>query len=154
MRRKRKNFIYKKYYCKDCQNSISYQSALYGLGRCIFCAGKGKNNNNYKHGLSNTKKYIKSYRRKTNLKKFGLTKKDYNHLLKKQNYRCAICECSKDKFKRRLAVDHNHKTNQIRGLLCLHCNNGLGHFRDSIKLLENAINYLLKYKRQNGTSLK
>ena len=45
-------------------------------------------------------------------------------------------------LKRELSVDHNHETNKIRGLLCHHCNIGLGNFRDSTTLLSVAIEYL------------
>lgn len=50
---------------------------------------------------------------------------------------CVICG-EQDK----LVVDHDHVTGQIRGLLCNHCNRGLGHFRDSPMLLEFAAQYL------------
>ena len=51
---------------------------------------------------------------------------------------CVICGVS-DK----LVVDHDHSTGQIRGMLCNHCNRGLGHFRDDPQLLEFARMYLL-----------
>jgi len=41
-----------------------------------------------------------------------------------------------------LAIDHNHHTNQVRGLLCKQCNRALGLFGDSINTIENALNYL------------
>jgi hypothetical protein len=51
---------------------------------------------------------------------------------------CVICGSTED-----LVVDHCHKTNTIRGMLCNHCNRGLGHFRDDPELLEFARIYLL-----------
>lgn len=41
-----------------------------------------------------------------------------------------------------LVVDHCHKTETYRGLLCNHCNRGLGHFMDDVEFLQNAIDYL------------
>jgi hypothetical protein len=56
---------------------------------------------------------------------YGLTLKDYDEMLKKQRGKCAICG-KPPTSRRRLAVDHNHKTNKVRGLLCHVCNNFLG----------------------------
>ena len=75
----------------------------------------------------------------------------YDKLLKQQNNVCAICKMpnlTKRNGKiKRLAIDHMHnKHKKIRGLLCQHCNLGIGSFRDSIEILENAIEYLKKHK--------
>ena len=51
---------------------------------------------------------------------------------------CVICGDSGP-----LVVDHDHATGKIRGILCNHCNRGLGHFRDNPELLEFARMYLL-----------
>ncbi len=74
-------------------------------------------------------------------KKFGLSKEQYTELLEKQNHVCAICgkECTKA-----LAVDHCHTTGKIRGLLCNNCNRGIGHLKDSVENLTNAITYLTR----------
>src|SRR3989304_573545 len=60
--------------------------------------------------------------------KYGLSVDGYNAILKAQGGACAICK--KPPKKRRLNVDHNHKTGRIRGLLCFRCNYGLGWFQD------------------------
>ena len=52
---------------------------------------------------------------------------------------------------RRLAVDHDHKTGKIRGLLCISCNVGLGHFQDDVELLRSAILYLQEGGIMAGT---
>lgn len=73
---------------------------------------------------------------------YGIDISEYNNILAKQNGRCAICGKSKDEFKRNLAVDHDHKTNKVRGLLCDNCNPLLGHAKDNIDILQRAIEYL------------
>lgn len=62
-------------------------------------------------------------------------------LLKKQDGKCAIC---KDAFKSPsyAHTDHDHKTNKIRGLLCMKCNIGISNFKDDPKLINEAIKYL------------
>lgn len=53
------------------------------------------------------------------------------------NNACAICGSTE-----RLHVDHSHTTKEIRGVLCFHCNLGLGHFKDNTEYLAAAIKYL------------
>jgi len=63
----------------------------------------------------------------------------------KSTYECVVCgyEFINDTEK---TVDHCHNTKQIRGILCNHCNRGIGHFRDDPDLLEYARIYLLSSK--------
>lgn len=72
---------------------------------------------------------------------YNITLEEYNRILDDQNGVCGICQgsCSTGK---QLAVDHCHETDVVRGLLCLSCNTSLGGFKDSIKLLNAAIEYL------------
>ena len=58
--------------------------------------------------------------------------------LKASTAECVICGNEES-----LVVDHDHASGEIRGLLCNHCNRGLGHFRDDPDLLEYARIYLL-----------
>ncbi len=84
-------------------------------------------------------------------KRYSLTLKGYNEKLKQQNYSCAICG-KKEKVKDRrtknpisLAVDHNHKTKFIRGLLCNFCNRCLlRHLRDNKNRAIGLVIYLTK----------
>ncbi len=82
--------------------------------------------------------------RQKRLKKYGLTIRRYENLLKKQNNRCRICNeiNTYGPWRDKLVVDHCHKTGKVRGLLCDKCNKGLGQFNDNIELLQNAIKYL------------
>lgn len=77
---------------------------------------------------------------------YGLDYKDWLLMWEKQDGKCAICGSSfnspSDAY-----VDHNHKTDEVRGLLCRNCNFLLGHCLDNIKILKNAIKYLEKKER-------
>lgn len=74
--------------------------------------------------------------------KFGITVDEYENLLQKQDNRCAICGKYSTIKGQRLAIDHNHLTKKVRGLLCHHCNVGIGYMRENIQTLKNAIEYL------------
>lgn len=76
------------------------------------------------------------------LTKFGLTLADYDSMLAAQGGGCACCGRRINKSGRRLGVDHNHETGVVRGILCHHCNAGIGHFADDPDLLRLAIDYL------------
>lgn len=75
------------------------------------------------------------------LRKYGLTIQGYDALLKSQGGVCAICGRTSTTG-RNLAVDHDHTSGRIRGLLCDSCNGGLGLLQDSEEILEKALAYL------------
>lgn len=66
----------------------------------------------------------------------------YNNLFLKQEGCCAICTVHQSELNRTLAVDHCHKTGQVRGLLCYACNSGIGFLRESQEILDKAKLYL------------
>lgn len=70
----------------------------------------------------------------------------YEQRLKEQNYSCAICKKHQSHFKKRLAVDHDHKTGEVRGLLCFSCNKRFvgRHTKESVLKL---VAYLLPGKK-------
>ena len=82
---------------------------------------------------------------------YGITIEDYEVLLAAQGAVCAICKKPESKIDPRsgfpfpLAVDHDHGTGRIRGLLCMKHNRGLGLFDDDVRNLRAAIAYLELY---------
>ena len=75
-------------------------------------------------------------------RQYSITEETYEAIFQKQNGKCAICYCHQ-RYKR-LAVDHDHRTGMVRGLLCEQCNRGLGRFFDSALRLRNAAAYIEK----------
>jgi len=81
------------------------------------------------------------FRRNQQLRRYyGITLEDYEKLLAKQGGGCAICGKMEDLHA--MPVDHCHKTNKFRGVLCHWCNKGLGQFFDSPETLRKAAAYL------------
>jgi hypothetical protein len=83
--------------------------------------------------------------------KFGLSADQYEAMIEKQGNVCAICHepehrvDGKSKRLRELAVDHNHQTGKVRGLLCNACNAALGGFGDNVERLFSAAEYLREH---------
>jgi len=68
---------------------------------------------------------------------------EYNALLEIQGGVCAICGSDDPKTGgRSFAVDHDHVTGKVRGLLCSPCNRALGGFNDDPVRLQRAVDYL------------
>jgi len=102
-----------------------------------------------------TKKNPEKYRKmqlKCKLKKnYGISLAEYEDMFSSQNGKCAICFQNETAIDPRtnlifnLAVDHCHKTNKIRGLLCANCNRALGLFKDNLVTIMSAYHYLEKF---------
>jgi hypothetical protein len=100
------------------------------------------------------KKYRDSHKQELFLKarariikqKYGITLDDYEYRLSLQEGKCAICKCGvENNYGRNLAVDHNHETGELRGLLCVDCNRALGLLQDNINNVQSAFSYLAQY---------
>ena len=74
--------------------------------------------------------------------KFGLTPAEYDEMLQRQGGGCAICH-SPPTPGISLHVDHDHGSGEIRGLLCVRCNSGIGLFRESPDALRHAAEYVI-----------
>ena len=74
-------------------------------------------------------------------KKYGLTMAQYDEMLEAQNGVCAVCGAA-CRTGSRLAIDHDHETGKVRGLLCRPCNSSLGLMQDDAARLRAAADYL------------
>ena len=106
--------------CKPCANDRSLKWAKQNKDRFV----------------SNQRKY-----------RYGITSLEYDQKLEQQKGNCAICELpetSLDKSGaiRQLAIDHNHQTGKVRGLLCLRCNTSLGLLNENKEVLKAMLNYM------------
>lgn len=106
-------------YCKLCSNSLRKERPVSRLSRLA-------------RGL---------------MYKYGLTLREYEAMLEAQGAACAICAVSWCPTGRVFAVDHDHNTGAIRGLLCMACNTAIGALQDSPARMASAIRYLQKAQR-------
>jgi len=116
---------------------------------------KKERDNGKKYYQKNKEKILK--RQKENHKKYphkrkgyslkygyGITLDDYNKMFEQQKGKCAICERHQNDLTRTLCVDHDHKTNQVRALLCVTCNTDVSVVEDRLK---EMLKYLNKYRK-------
>ena len=81
------------------------------------------------------------------LVRYGITYAEYCAIAESQNGLCAICHCPQSNG-RRLYVDHNHYTGEVRALLCHKCNLGISNFNEDRELLAAAAKYLASFSSQ------
>jgi hypothetical protein len=114
----------------------------------------------YKNNWEKARKQSKNWRQNnpdryrahmttSKLKKYNLTLESFEEKKLSQNNKCEIC---REPLGRgfEVHIDHCHKTNNVRGILCIHCNTLLGRAKDSPNILKSALNYLEKYNSKGG----
>jgi hypothetical protein len=103
---------------------------------------------NKKYYRKNTDKIQKYYHNnrdtwfKSVVKRYGITLEEYRKLHEAQDGRCAICNIAEIELSKRMHIDHCHTTGVVRGLLCHHCNTGIGLFKENIEIMRKAMEYL------------
>ena len=116
------------------QHDLKYKTGKARHSKCIACRREYQ------------RLYMKSRKGHAYLHQYGITEADYRSMLTDQNHRCAVCnkteQVKQRGVTRRLAVDHCHKTQKVRGLLCMHCNMLLGMVKDRSDTLMSAVMYL------------
>jgi len=101
---------------------------------------------------ADNKEKQQKYRKTANLKRaYGITLEQFNEMLVSQSALCAICHKPetqvhpKSGLPYQLAVDHCHKINKVRQLLCSRCNRALGMVNDDVGLMQKMIDYVQKH---------
>jgi hypothetical protein len=127
--------------CKKCDNLITQENATYNnhylRSTCRECQKKYLKNY-YGSTSSVEKRQIMHYK-----SRYNIDLELHRKLSEQQNGMCAICGVKPDN--KLLSLDHNHKTGEIRGLLCNNCNVALGNLREDESIILNMLEYLRKY---------
>lgn len=132
--------------CRDCRSIRDRNKRASNL-----LEHRKKDKINYQKRKAHRVQYAREYRAKypertraTNWKaKYGITPEDFYLKLSLQKNKCAICQRDMNEYGKIFCVDHNHKTGEIRGLLCDPCNYGIGFYE---KHKDKYVIYLSKFK--------
>ncbi len=108
--------------CKDCKNSAARKR--------------------WAENIEASTRYKKRARERAKERRYGITQEQFDQMLIDQDNKCGVCNIE-FKNTKSTHIDHCHKTNKVRGLLCSDCNMALGQFYDNVELMNNAINYLV-----------
>lgn len=137
--------------CKYCGCEVvdAYQSRPWSCRACSKAQAKAwRDANPEKCRAANKRKDPSVHYFSQAKRKYGVSRDDYQQRLDAQGGRCAICgtdEPGKSNGPhKRFSIDHDHKTGEVRGLLCNHCNRGIGLLRDDPDVLLKAHLYLKK----------
>jgi uncharacterized protein with PIN domain len=135
--------------CRRCLKSLPLASFNSRQGRCKECLSE-LGRANYRSGRSETRSYDGVYAANI-MRTFGMTISDYNRMLDRQGGVCAVCNTAETVLRRngepyRLAVDHDHRTMQVRGLLCRRCNQVVWAIEEHEGLLRDVADYLARFR--------
>lgn len=118
-------------WCRECRGV--YRRAYYAANREAALASSAK----WKQ--ANRSRWHDALRKS----KYGLEYGAYAQMLEEQKGVCAIC--ASPPGARSLHVDHDHKTGQVRALLCDNCNRGIGHLKEDVGIMRAAIAYIQEH---------
>jgi hypothetical protein len=144
--------------CRKCNGTLRYERCR----QCVPCKIEARKNHRarYKEKISSDQEAYSDHllRKKKSREQnkpyysasrmraysFKISEEELHIWLNSTDGKCTICQETPE---RGLVIDHCHVTGKIRGVLCHHCNSGLGFMRDNTNYLSNAIEYLLSSKQ-------
>ncbi len=133
------------------EDEKAYKKAYYEKNKEKINAQKKSYNEKNKEKIKAEKKAYREknkdrLRNKELKRNFGISLHEYNLMHTEQKGKCACCGIHQNELTKKFAVDHDHDTGLIRGLLCNNCNLALGKLGDNIEGLMKALNYLEKHE--------
>lgn len=136
--------------CKKCGEEKEY----YVKGLCQQCYNKRyrtENKEYYREYYKKNQEEILDRQREHDWEcKYGVNKAQYDEMLTNQGGKCAICGKTPEQNGKHLAIDHNHTTGNLRGLLCSNCNLAISNLQDSIQNCIAASEYLTRWEEYRG----
>lgn len=109
------------YYCMECQKIRTIR---------------------YRNNPKNRKRVLEWQKISNRRGRYSVEPDQLLYMIREQEERCAICKDFLPSNTYKICIDHDHKTKKIRGLLCRPCNLGLGHLKDDLYRVKNAVKYL------------
>lgn len=125
--------------CVRCKFRVSKTASSY-CRPCLSAKTGEWQIKNYERYKANARKIALRY-------KFGITPEQYDELVRDQNGCCGVCQRPASEFKTRLAVDHDHKTGLIRGVLCYICNRHIVGRNTDPSIFDAAASYLRRPRK-------
>ena len=137
------------------------------MKKCVKCKNEKRESDFYENlrASSGLHSYCKkcvtdvnaSWKRKNPLKarsyaikaRYGISEDKVRDLLARQNFKCAICMVKID-FRFSGHIDHDHKSGEVRGILCGSCNRAIGLLKDDHVVIAEAAAYIENYRERNG----
>lgn len=111
--------------------------------QAYYLANKAVINKRSREWYKNNREKIAKQMRNYHLQRsYGISEETFEQMCATQNNMCLICSQIFSCERKFIHIDHCHKTGRIRGILCNHCNNLLGHAKENITILKRAVEYL------------
>ena len=137
--------------CKSCSNSIKAggtgsrkKGSKYKCSSCnsyynitMFNINKKSGNPYSRCKKCHTQKSKEYFNTIYKYSRYGITEKEYDTILVSQNSKCACCDNTTN-----LCIDHDHRSGNVRGILCRDCNSSLGLLNENVDTMKNLIRYL------------
>lgn len=150
---KEQQAVYRKRYHEKHKEEILRRAKEWrkqNLEKCLATQKRYREKHREKINARHRLRYTTDHRWEKQLKhRFNITTEEYWRMHAEQSGLCKICDRPQI-VGTKLDVDHDHTTEKVRGLLCRHCNTGIGLLKDSVELIAKALTYLVEASKEKA----